>query len=190
MDEQVDEMAASGAFRPVSGPTHAGRRLRLLELLLVSVVAFGGALIESVGFVFTGENFSGYREAGGVVRTIYGVVNQVSVLALLVYVLFRQGRSLTVIGLSFSWWNEPRSLGLGLAAAVCTATAEYGLYYTAYFLTGHAPTAHLHNLGFLLASPSPWSALWLLLYVLINPWVEELLARACVMSEVRFLTGR
>ena len=103
--------------------------------------------------------------------------------------LFRQGRNLTAIGLSFSWWDVPRSLGLGLAA-VFTVAAEYGLYYAAYFHTGHAPNSHLHNLGFLLASPSPWSDLCLLLYVLINPWVEELLARACVMSEVRFLTGR
>lgn len=176
--------------QPTGETPGASRRLRLLELMLICALAFGGSLIYSVGAVFTGEDVSDYHESGGIVRTIYGVVEQASVLGLLVYVLFRQGRNLTNIGLSLSWKDVPRSIGLALVAAVVTVLAEYGLYYGTSYLTGHRSGWRARNLGFLLGSRSPWSALWLLINTLVNPWVEELLARAYIMSEVRWLTGR
>jgi len=51
---------------------------------------------------------------------------------------------------------------------------------------------HLHhaNVEFIHGPDRGWSLPLLLIYVLINPIKEELIARAYVMSEVRFLTGR
>lgn len=45
-------------------------------------------------------------------------------------------------------------------------------------------------MGFIHGLDRGWSLPLLLVYALINPLKEELIARAFVMSEVRFLTGR
>lgn len=179
----------SGSSQKVQTPTES-KRLRLLELLLVCAVAFGGGLLYSLFAVVTGSNLQRYDLMGGAARTFYGLFEQFTALALLVYVLFRQGRSLRDIGLSFTWKDLPRSLLLALVAVVVSWVWAWTLYYGVIAVTGHPPQTKAGNMGFLQGGAESWTLYPILVYVLVNPWMEELLVRAFVMTEVRALTGR
>ena len=169
---------------------HGGRRLRLLELLLVLWIAFSGSLLTSfyAGFLHPDVRLSGETSS---LRTCIGVLNQIGPLALLGYVLFRQGRGLRDIGLSLSWKAVPISVVLFVAAYLCLLSVGDAAWVRL-SIRHRKSRFHLHhaNVEFVHGSDRGWSLPLLLLYVLINPFKEELLARAYVMSEVRFLTGR
>lgn len=166
----------------------SANRLRAMELLLVVWIAFSGSLLTSfyLGFVHPDAHPSG--EAGSL-RTCLAILNQIGPLALLGYVLFRQGRGLRALGLILSW------------KALLVSLALFGAAYLAFYLwgmllgfgygivTGGRLSLHHGNVGFLHGPDRGWSLPLLLVYVLINPIKEELLARAYVMSEVRFLSG-
>lgn len=182
-----DHDAAAPTVVPTSLPA---RRLRLLELLLICAIAFGGNLIYSFGAVVMGADLEANSGATNTLRGLDAVANQIIVLAALAYVLFRQGRGLADIGWKPEWKDIPRSLGLAVVAGLVTWVVEWLLFYGGYFLTGHVPQTQARNVGFLLGGPSAGGMALLLLYVLVNPWLEELVARAYVMTEVKALTGR
>lgn len=168
---------------------NGGPRLRLLEMLLVVWIAFSSSLLTSfyAGFLHPNVTLSGEASS---LRTAIAILNQIGPLALLVYVLFRQGRGLHDIGLAFTWKAVPVSVALFAAAYL--ASYLWGLLLGFGYQTIVKTPFSLHhaNVGFLHGPDRGWSLPLLLVYVLINPLKEELIARGFVMSEVRFLTGR
>ena len=173
------------------GPTlpDGARRLRFSELALVIWIAFSGSLLTSfyAGLLHPGVSLS---NDGGPLRTCLAILNQIGPLALVGYVLFRQGRGLSAIGLSFSWKALPISAALFTAAFLASSLWQMliGLIYRS--VSGSPFHLHHANVGFLHGRDQGWSLPLLLVYVLINPIKEELIARAYTMSEVHSLTGR
>lgn len=168
---------------------HGGRRLRLLELLLVVWIAFSGSLLTSfyAGFLHPDASLS---HGGLSLRTGIAVLNQIGPLALLGYVLLRQGRGLHDIGFCLSWKAIPVSVALFVAARAASYLWKMLLGFVYQTATGGPLHIHHANLEFIHGPIRGWSLPLLLIFVLINPLKEELIARAYVMSEVRFLTGR
>lgn len=110
----------------------------------------------------------------------HGITHQVSSLALLIYVLFRQGRSLKDIGLSFKWRDIPVSLALYVAAYLAYYLTYILSYYFYFFVTGSLLKLWddmPQIVGYRLS-------IAVIVFISINPWFEELIVRAYTMTEV------
>jgi membrane protease YdiL (CAAX protease family) len=159
---------------------NSSRKIRVLELVLVTGVAFAGPMFSSFYYFFNGssETPNGYSY-------FYGLITETAALSVLFYVLFRQARSPKDLGLSFSLWDIPRSLILAVTGYI----AYYGCIVVIYLghqaITGHEPaTPDFGARAF--GNEGLWAAL---LLVLFNPFFEELIVRAYLMTEMKFLTG-
>ena len=171
----------SGALiDPSNEASAAERRRRWFELCLVLLVACGGYLVRSLYFLLHGPSvapqFSSFTWAGG-------IVHQTTALLLLGYVLSRRGLSFAYLGLRWS----PRDVGMSLLVIIVS--------YSSYLL-GHALIQTIHQLmyGTWFIGPTakdffPHPSLATIPFLLLNPFFEELIVRAYVMTEVIELTG-
>ncbi|SRR6266568_4009037 len=156
------------------------RRIRLLELLLVTSIAFAGPVYGSF-YYFLG----GLKEPAGAGAHVYSLITELLGLSVLVYVLFRQGRQVRDIGFAFNWRDIPRSLAVAVIGYVAFCVCYLAVYYGCFALTGLELTApELRDK--VLGARFHWIAL---IFVLVNPFFEELIVRAYLMTEVKFLTG-
>lgn len=158
------------------------RRMRLIELLLVCIIAFGAAILESFRFFF---GYSPATLGSGEFRWIYGILREASCLGLLWYVLRRSGRSFRDLG--FAWAGS--DIGWSFLLRIAASLAFYGVYYSIFFAERiHiiSPTQNVNAAYFLFGSHV---ALTALLFQFINPFFEELIVRAYVMTEVKRLTN-
>jgi membrane protease YdiL (CAAX protease family) len=112
-----------------------------------------------------------------------GFIHEVTCLLLVGYVLSRQSRRFRDIGLSWSL----KDIGVGLVVAVVSyasywvgAVALNILHYTIFHtpVTGHSPKEIFGNVGVAIIP-----------YSLLNPFFEELIVRAYLMTEIQDLTG-
>jgi membrane protease YdiL (CAAX protease family) len=158
-------------------------RLRWFELVLVLVVAFGNALAVSIFTVLTRTNL--YSGSNLTSLGFIGVIQEIPPLAVLVYVLLRQGRTLKDLGLSFKWADLPLSFVLALCAVILEVILWQVFARVWLVASGHLPNATQRNVEFVTAGLS----LWTLLLVAINPVFEELIVRAFLITEVWGLTG-
>lgn len=151
------------------------RQLQIVELVLVCVVSVGGSLFLSVGTLF-GWHMTSYR---GSFHWAYGILNEVTSLALLWYVLLRRSRSFSDLGLGWSWTN------IGWSIALCFgAYVAYRFVYAAFYYSGLGSAQHgtasvsqyLFGSGIFITT---------LVFQCINPFFEELIVRAYLMTEVR-----
>ena len=110
------------------------KRLRVAELLLVLSVAFAPTLFISIYLWFTHAGTDDQRDVPA--RMLYGLISELTAIAVLTYVLFRQGRSLSQIGFVFSWKDVPVSLVLaGLAFLASTVSESHQSYSRISILT-------------------------------------------------------
>jgi len=120
----------------------------------------------------------------------YMLINEMSMIALLMYVLFRQGRDLSDLGLSFKKGQLKDDIkdGIGLAV-VCSALMAF-LYYATWYgyfaKTGRTINLEPENIEF---TRTPLTVLYMAAMI-INPFFEELIVRAFTMTEVLALSGR
>lgn len=164
-------------------PTAVGeKRLRGFELVLVCVVAFGGSILYSVSLLFDPT----WRSSGsGTLRWIHSGLMESSALALLWYVLARRCRSFGDLGLCY----RKQDLGWSVVVWFLGSLAFY-LVYAGIYLTGYVSgtkseaTARVARLLFGGGISAVTSA-----FQFLNPFFEELIVRAYVMTEVRHLTG-
>src|SRR5262249_35873492 len=164
-----------------SEPVHA-RRIRILELLLVVAVAFGPALISAAYHEFH-TRADAQENKDQILQTLLGIVEELIALAVLRYVLFRQGRQFKDLGLSFG----PKDL-LRSAPVFTAAMFAYGLIYVFLGLlykiaTGHPIPRSEHSLSYAAFGLN----LGTVLLMVINPFYEELIVRAFVITEVSAL---
>lgn len=115
-----------------------------------------------------------------------GIIYELTAIAVLVYVLFRQQRSLSQIGFSFSRKDIPISILLTVVIYLAYFLCYYAACYGYYFMIGHIPDFSPRNIDFLRTKIT----VWYLLLMFINPFYEELIARAYTITEVEFLTGK
>ena len=158
----------------------APRRIRIFELLLVTSVAFAGPVYGSFYYFLGGAALP--PNAG---QHIYSLLNELLGLSVLAYVLFRQGRRAGDIGFGFNWRDIPRALAVAAIGYVVFYVCFLAVYYGWFALSGTVLTAP--DLGVkVFGARFNWGALIL---ALLNPFFEELIVRAYLMTEVKWLTG-
>ena len=155
------------------------RQVRIFELLLVCVIAFGSSILGSILFL---AGLTPSRSGPDATRAI-SIVTEAGALALVWYVLMRRGKSFRDLG--FSW--AVKDVGISLVLWIGAYMAYCVTYYAAYFI-GFAPST-------LKSSTAMDQAIFgtvpvvTLLFQFVNPFYEELIVRAYVMTEVKTLTG-
>lgn len=164
--------------------------VRLLELLLVTASTFASSIALSFYLLFSHANINAQYADYFSIRILDQLINVAMSLALLGYVLWRQGRTFASLGFSFHWKDALRSLWVFLLAGSVTWLCRWVGAWGQYFLTGHAHYARHQNVGFLHSHYGSPHFFLLLLYACVNPFHEELPVRAFLMTEVRALSGR
>lgn len=151
-----------------------------MEVCLVLLVAFSGYVLESV-YVVGGHWNPGLPMSNA--RTSFGIVHELVALILLAYVLSRRSLRFRDLGLRWSL----KDIGVGLLVAVVGMLAYVFGYYAIQFI-------HHRMFGVWAAGPNGrdlfgWPGLAAIPFSLLNPFFEEMIARAYLMTEVAELTG-
>jgi len=169
-----------GIAPPAAAFRLSDRQLRIFECVLLCVIAFGGSIYYSAQRLLAGAGatWSGNR------NWLFGGVHQLSGLALLGYILLRRSRSWADIGFSWAWKDILRSVGICLLSIAGFFVAYGAIYFMGLTSTSSA-VAGVKVRHLLFGRSITFSAL---LYLFINPFYEELIVRAYLMTEVRQLT--
>jgi membrane protease YdiL (CAAX protease family) len=158
------------------------RRLRLIELLLVVLIPLLPSLVSSI-YIFVNHQYfeSGASSSGSSnYNLLLHSTKQLSGIAILFYVLFRQGRKAEDIGFSFRWIDL--LLGIGIYAAV-------NLLYYSLAKWMHFQFPHMDVKAYNLGSTTSGTFGVAFIFMFINPFYEELIVRAYAMTEIEFLSG-
>jgi membrane protease YdiL (CAAX protease family) len=145
---------------------------RWTDLSLVLLVAFAGHILTSIHLAFHPAPLN-YSNA----RMGFGILEEVIALALFLVLFQRQGRHIQEIGFGFRWTDLPKALALVLASFTAMWMLKVAVQYV-YFLTAFT---RLHD-----GPHSDFSAtsIWFMLpFLFINPFFEEILVRGYLMTE-------
>lgn len=144
------------------------------------LVSFGGSFLHSL-FLLKGGPSAAQQTSSS--SWAVGMVQEVSALLLLGYVFSRRGLTFANLGLRWS----PRDIGVGLVVT--------GVSYVAYGL-GSTLVQAMHHLvygSFATSSTAKdffaHASILAIPYLLLNPFFEELIVRAYLMTEVIELSG-
>lgn len=154
----------------------AAKNLRLFELCLVLLVAFGSAFSMSL-IVFLQHLRPSTQHVEARVYVI--LLEEITALLVLAYVLFRQGRSWRDITLAPRWRDLVDTVALTIAAGILSYAVAF--FLAIYLKDASAVTARNVPHGLTLIPA--------LLLGFVNPFFEELVVRAFFMTELRALTG-
>lgn len=156
------------------------KRQRWFELSLVLLVAFGTFFLNSLYLFRNGPSaaphISGYR-------WLMATLQEVTSLLLLAYVLWRRNLRLRDLGLRWSLRDAGIGLMVTFAAYLATVLGSFAIqimHYAMYrsFSTGPTGKDFFSHPG-VMAVP----------FSLLNPFFEELIVRAYLMTEIMDLTG-
>jgi membrane protease YdiL (CAAX protease family) len=165
------------------------RRRHLAGLIIVGLVAFSFPLFNSTLYFLSG-NLDGHSQAvsSGTLTfwASYAAISELVALAVLFYVLSVQGQTLGHLGFGFSWRDVPESFALCIAAYIAVVICHVMIFYGYFFLTRHLIDQTPQNVDFMRGKISAA----MVLLICINPFFEELIARAYVITEVKLLTRR
>jgi membrane protease YdiL (CAAX protease family) len=167
---------------PPSPITLTDRQMRIIEVVLVCGIAFGSNILSSL-HELSGQNFG--RPSGSEFSWMIGNLREGFCLGLLWYVLRRHGKTFYDLGLSWKWSDVGWSILLRLAGAI----GFYAVFYLFYF-TGlssvDTTVATGHVAHYLFGNDV---AVMAVLFQFLNPFFEELIVRAYVITEIRQLTN-
>jgi membrane protease YdiL (CAAX protease family) len=158
------------------------KRYRWFELSLVLLVSCGGSFLQSLHLLIFGRallphlDHSSWNWAGG-------IIHEAASLLLLGYVLARRGMRFRDLGLRWSL----RDLVSGLILAVVGYLTFLFVFYFFYYL--HSALYSSPPGGLTLRDMFGHPSVMAVPFILLNPFFEELIVRAYVMTEVRELTG-
>jgi membrane protease YdiL (CAAX protease family) len=154
------------------------KRRRWLEVALVLIIAFGNSLLYSL---FSLRNGAPHDPSVSSVKYAALIVQQASTLLLLGYVLSRRGLSFRSIGLRWA----PLDVGVGTILAI-TSYVVYGFGYAFIGTFHHAMLGADATARNVFGHPP---VVFAIANCLLNPFFEELIVRAYLMTEVVELTG-
>ncbi len=181
MTDPPDTPAATISTDTRRNATADTRRQRWLEVCLVLLVAFGGPVLGSLYILGNAWKPSPLESN---VRPSFGILHELTALLLLAYVLSRRGLRFGNLGLRWSW----RDVGVGLlvtgvsyAAYAVGSIAVHQFYYRIFAVLEQGASR-----GEVFAHPYSLAAIS---FSLLNPFFEELIVRAYLMTEVAELTG-
>jgi membrane protease YdiL (CAAX protease family) len=179
----VDSPAVSIEAAPTeirSGSPPNQRRLRWFEVCLVLLVSCGAPLLNSLYLL---RNRPGAMPHVSNARWIIGIVQELTGLLLLGYVLSRRKLRFKDLGLRWSL----RDVGTGLLL-ILASYATYAL--------GWQPAQHIRFAIYASAADGPRASdffahpsVFAIAFHLLNPFFEELIVRAYLMPEIMDLTG-
>jgi len=161
---------------PAASPS---RDQRWFELVLVLFIAFGSSFINSLFIMVQGPGTMASQQA---TRMASGILHEIICLALLGYILFRRGKKIRDLGLNWSILQVFTGLGLAVVAYIVYTLVGY-LIYT---IQRHLAIPESFHTPLQIFGHATWM---MLLYSCINPFFEELIVRAYLMTELRELTG-
>src|SRR6202171_224093 len=156
------------------------RRQRWFEVSLVLLVAFGSALVNALFLLKNGPSGTPPMNSA---RWIIGIVQEVTALLLLGYVLSRRSLRFKDLGLRWSLGDVGVGLlvtGSSFAAYLLGSTIVHLFHYAMYGIMARGPSG-----SDFFAHPSVAA----IPFSLLNPFFEELIVRAYLMTEVLDLTG-
>jgi membrane protease YdiL (CAAX protease family) len=173
---------AAAAISPIPTWRPSERQLRIFEVVLLCVIAFGGSILYSTYYYLGLTSAAGMRASW---NWTYAGVHELAALGLLCYILFRRSRSLSDLGMSWTRKDFGHSflvLLLALAASSVVFSCLYfsGLTAISYGAAGNRVGRVLFGGGVSLAT---------IAFQFINPFYEELIVRAYLMTEIRQLTN-
>ena len=156
------------------------KRKRWFELFLVLLVSIGISLLYSI-YLLVDTPIAAVRLS--TLRSLYGIIHEATSLLLLTYVLSRRNMRLKDLGLRWSRKEILPGVAITIlahlsyiAGRLSLESLHYALFRT--IVSGPNPKQFF-------ASPSVMAAPLMLL----NPFFEELIVRAYVMTEIMELTG-
>ncbi len=157
------------------------RQLRCIEVVIVCAIAIGSSLLASILSLFGRPvgRFDGGTQWG------YGILSEATALALLWYLLLRRSKSFADLGLRWKWtdigWSIVLCLGGYLAYVMTYAVAYYaGLSATPEHTASSSVGDYFFSGGITAVT---------LIFLCINPFFEELIVRAYLMTEIKQLTN-
>ena len=156
------------------------KRRRWLEVFLVLIFTVGNSLVTAI---FLLENSLGISLRMTTGRSLYAIAHESASLLLLAYILSRRGLKLHNLGVQWSI----RDVRVGVLVAL---VAGFAYFAGALFLQGlhyglYGSIAKLLDARQFFANPS----LAVIPFIILNPFYEELIVRAYLMTEVLELTG-
>ena len=157
-----------------------GSLRRWFEVFLVLTTSLGISLLNSL-YLLNNAPVAALRLS--TFRSLYGIAHESLSLMLLAYVLSRRNLTLRDLGLQWSIRDVVPSI-------VVTVLAEVSYVAGAILLQG----LHHQLYGTIAQGPRPSQffsnpSIWALPLTLLNPFFEELIVRAYVMTEIKELTG-
>lgn len=178
MPIDIETVAAAS---PTEVPSEsAGKRLRWLELSLVLLVGFATPIITSLDILINGRgalpNTTNLRLASSIVHEVAGLL-------LVGYILSRRKIRISSLGLRWSF----RDLCVGPAVAIAAYLA-YAIGPFLIHLVDHAMYSSAQR-GDVARQMFGHALIAMIPYSLLNPFYEELVVRAYLMTEVKALTG-
>jgi len=160
--------------------TAGERRQRWLEVCLVLLVAFGSYIVYGAHLLISGP---GNAPPVSGSRWVLGIVQEATALLLLGYVLSRRSLRFANIGLHWS----ARDIGVAVVVAG-VSYAAYGLGYTLVQAIHHSMYGSFAT-GRTAKDFFAYPSVMAIPFTLLNPFFEELIVRAYLMTEVIELTG-
>jgi membrane protease YdiL (CAAX protease family) len=183
MSEAIQEAHEAESIEARERHAARERRLRWIELFLVIAVAFGGFFLNSLFVLVLGTGALQHSVVPGWTRWSQAIVLEITGLSLLGYIMARRKIRFADLGLRWSF----RDVGMGFLVAA----GSYMVYVFG--------TMFIHALQRALSFPSsgsvkaeqflPHFSLLAIPFFLLNPFFEELIVRAYLMTEVKALTG-
>jgi membrane protease YdiL (CAAX protease family) len=171
------DIASTGAQPEASS---SAARQRWFELCLVLLVACGTAFLNALNVLKNGTNAVPHMTSD---KWLIGIVQEVTALLLLGYVLSRRSLRFKDLGLRWSLGDVGVGLlvaGSSFAAYLLGSTVVHVFHYAIYGVMAGGPSASAF-----FAHPSVAA----IPFSLLNPFFEELIVRAYLMTEVLDLTG-
>ena len=163
----------------------ADRRMRLVEVLLVMTIAFGGSLINSSYYFLYDITESPVRGPDEAKWDWWiRLVRELSMLWLLWYVLLRRGRTISSLGVTRK--------ASDIAQAVVLVVLAWVAYYTYFYLLSLAGLVPADPRGTLTRAENILFGAGVsyitIVFALVNPFFEELIVRGFLMTEIKALT--
>ncbi|HUA66000.1 MAG TPA: CPBP family glutamic-type intramembrane protease, partial [Alphaproteobacteria bacterium] len=166
---------------PVRRIPLTGRQMEIIEVILVCLIAFGASILASTYVFFGGIIEHKYNSVAWMGQAL----REGSCIVLLWYLLQRRGMTFKDLGLTWSWKDVGWSIILVFAGLMAFGIIFSLIYHSG--LAAFVPKGVGGKLGEFLFGGGVFFSTFL--FQCINPFFEELIARAYLMTEVRRITN-
>lgn len=164
-----------------TGLSAAEKRRRWFELALVLLVAFAGPLFSAVYSLISGTTPTSLLSLNA--RWAYDSIQESTALLLLAYTLWRRGLGFKSLGLFWRLRDILIAVPLVIVSYAADRLSYRWIYYASLFLFLSRPSYRPASSFF--GHPG-WFGI---AFALFNPFFEELIVRAYLMTEIIELTG-